>query len=167
MFPVALVTKFGSQHQLCIKALPVLGQKKRQGKSRYHRNVRHWIPDDLIKLLNLPLITRHWSGKKKPININNLGGTVSGTNGTPSLGQAGPCPGTNWDRPWNKPGRFLFTSTVKSPFCPVCPWDGWGFVPGTIVPQGPSENVYAFSVYWFFPPPNWVKASASASCMRV
>ena len=76
----------------------------------------------------------------EPININILGGTVSGTNrnrpwdkwdlslgqtGTPSLGQT---------------GLSLFNSTVKSPFCPVCPWDGWGFVPGTIVPQGPAEK---------------------------
>ena len=29
---------------------------------------------------------------------------------------------------------------VTSPFCPVCPWDGWGFIPGTIVPQGLSEK---------------------------
>ena len=35
----------------------------------------------------------------------------------PSLGQIG-------TRPWDKPAIFLFNSTVKSPFCPVCPWDG-------------------------------------------
>ena len=42
--------------------------------------------------------------------------------------------GTNATPPWNKSGN-LFNSTVKSPFCPVCRWDGLGFVPGTIVPQ--------------------------------
>ena len=50
----------------------------------------------------------------------------------PSLGQTGPVCGTTV--------HSLFSSTVKSPFCPVCPWDGWRFVPGTIVPQGPSEK---------------------------
>ena len=58
----------------------------------------------------------------------------------PSLGQMGPLPGTKWDPSLGQTGLSLFNSTVKSPFCPVCPWDGWGFVPGTIVPQGPSEK---------------------------
>ena len=57
-----------------------------------------------------------------------------------SLGQTGPLPGTNWDPSLGQTGLFLLNSTVKPPFCPVCPWDGWGFVPGTIAPQGPSEN---------------------------
>ena len=50
--------------------------------------------------------------------------------------------GTNRNRPWDKwdpspgqtgtpsqgqTGRFLFNSTVKSPFCPVCPWDGCSY----------------------------------------
>ena len=38
----------------------------------------------------------HCSGKQKPININILGGTVSGTNWNRSLGQLG-------TRPWVKP----------------------------------------------------------------
>ena len=58
----------------------------------------------------------------------------------PSLGQMGPLPGTKWDPSLGQTGLSLLNSTVKSPFCPVCPWDGWGFVPGTIVPQGPSEK---------------------------
>ena len=33
---------------------------------------------------------------------------------------------------------FLFNSTVESPFCLVCPWDGSQFVRGTIVLQGLS-----------------------------
>ena len=77
-------------------------------------------------------ITSGESGKKKTININILGGTVLGTDS---------------NRPWDKrdlslgqTGRFLFNSTVKSLFCPVCPWDVWGFVPGTIVPPRPSKK---------------------------
>ena len=57
-----------------------------------------------------------------------------------SLGQTGPFPETNWDPSLTQTGLFLFNSTVKSRFCSVCPWDGWGFVPGTIAPQGPSEE---------------------------
>ena len=52
----------------------------------------------------------------------------------------GPLPGTKWDPSLGQTGLSLFNSTVKSLFCPVCPWDGWRFVPGTIVPQGPSEK---------------------------
>ena len=58
-------------------------------------------------------------------------------------GQTGTVPGTNGTRPRDKPGqtsRFLLNSTIRSPFCPVCLWDGWGVVPCTIVPQGPSEK---------------------------
>ena len=58
----------------------------------------------------------------------------------PSLGQMGPLPGTKWDPSLGQTGLSLLNSTVKSPFCPVCPWDRWGFIPGTIVPQGPSEK---------------------------
>ena len=72
----------------------------------------------------------------------------------PSLGQTGPLPGTNWDLSLGQAGFFLFKSTVKSPFCPVCPWDGWGFVPGTIVPQGPSEKcLCVFCLLVIFGPP--------------
>ena len=78
--------------------------------------------------------------RKKQININIFGGTVSGTNGTCPRDKMGPVPGTKWDPSLGQTGLSLFNSTVKSPFCPVCPWDGWGFVPGTIVPQGPSEK---------------------------
>ena len=72
----------------------------------------------------------------------------------PSLGQMGPLPGTKWDPSLGQTGLSLFNSTVKSPFCPVCPWDGWGFVPGTIVPQGPSEKclcVFCLLVVFFAP----------------
>ena len=82
--------------------------------------------------------------RKKPININIFGGTVSGTNRNR--------PWDKWDPSLGQTGLSLFNSTVKSPFCPDCPWDGWGFVPGTIVPQGPSEKCLCVSVYWFFAP---------------
>ena len=65
----------------------------------------------------------------------------------------GPLPGTNRDPSQAQTGRCLFTSTVKSPFCPVCPWDGWGFVPGTIAPEGPSEKMFMCSLFiGFFAP---------------
>ena len=71
----------------------------------------------------------------------------------PSPGQTGPLPGTNWDPSLGQTGLFLFDSTVKPPFCPVCPWDGWGFVPGTIVPQGRSEKcLCVFCLLVFFAP---------------
>ena len=71
----------------------------------------------------------------------------------PSLGQMGPLPGTKWDPSLGQTGLSLFISTVKSLFCPVCPWDGWGFVPGTIVPQGPSEKcLCVFCLLVFFAP---------------
>ena len=83
----------------------------------------------------------------------------------PFLGQMGPLPGTKWDPSLGQTGLSRFSSTVKSPCCPVCPWDGWGFVPGTIVPQGPSEKCLCVfcllffllpSVLWPLPHPNWV-----------
>ena len=79
-------------------------------------------------------------GKNKPININILDGTMSGTNGTPSLGQREPISGTNWDPSLGQTGRFLFTSTVKL---------------GRLSRKGCQKNVYVFSVYcfFFFPPP--------------
>ena len=71
----------------------------------------------------------------------------------PSLGQMGPRSGTKWDPSLGQTGLSLFNFTVKSPFCPVCPWDGWGFVPGTIVPQGPSEKcLCAFCLLVFSAP---------------
>ena len=81
-------------------------------------------------------------------------------------GQAGPrpwdkrdpIPGTNWDPSLGQTDRFLCTSTVKLPFCPVCPWDRWGFVPGTIVPQGPSEKYLCVFCLLVFSAPNWQDA---------
>ena len=87
--------------------------------------------------------------RKKPININILGGTVSGTNANRPWDKRDPPPGQIGTRPWDK-RLFLFNSTVKSPFCPVYPWGGWGFVAGTIVPQGRSEKCLCVSVYWLF-----------------
>ena len=65
----------------------------------------------------------------------------------------GPLPGTKWDPSLGQTGLSLLSSTVKSPFCPVCPWDGWGFVPGTIAPQGPPEKcLCVFCLLVFFAP---------------
>ena len=100
-----------------------------------------------------PVLSRFARARKKPININIFGGTVSGTNRNRPWDKWEPPPGKKWDPSLGQTGLSLFNSTVKSPFCPVCPCDGWGFVPGTIVPQGPSENVYVFYVYWFFVAP--------------
>ena len=52
-------------------------------------------------------------------------------------------------------GRFLFNSTVKSPFCPVCPWDGGGSSLGRLSRKGRQKNVYVhvFYVYLFFSSP--------------
>ena len=65
----------------------------------------------------------------------------------PSLGQMEPVPETNHVPSLGQTGHFLL-NLVKSPFCPVCPWDGLGLNPGTIVRQGPSEKCYVF----FFQP---------------
>ena len=60
-------------------------------------------------------------GKETPIDINILGGR---TNRNRPWDRLGPVLGTNWDMSLGQTGRFLFNSTVESPFCRVCPWDG-------------------------------------------
>ena len=67
----------------------------------------------------------------------------------PSLGQTGPLPGTNWDPSVGQTGLFPFNSTVKSAFCPVCPWTGRGLSLERLSQKGRQKNVYVFSVYWF------------------
>ena len=72
--------------------------------------------------------------------------------------------GANWGIPENKEHKseqigvtpFCRGSEVKSPFCPVYPWDGWGFVPETVVLQGPSEKclcVFFLRFLGYFRPP--------------
>ena len=100
------------------------------------------------------------SGQKKKTNKHKHFGR-DGVQDEPSLGQTGPFPGTNWDPSLGQTGLFLFNSTVKSPFCPVCPWDGWGFVPGTIVPQGPSEKCLCVFCLLVFFAPNYSVSEAS------
>ena len=106
------------------------------GTSRDQKELMQKTLSDFWSLLSEP----DFRARKKPININIFGGTVSGTNRNRPWDKWDPSPGQNGTRPLGQTGLSLFNSTVKSPFCPVCPWDGWGFVPGTIVPQGPFEN---------------------------
>ena len=74
----------------------------------------------------------HWkSGKKKSNKHKHFRRDGVRDKQEPSLGQMGPLPGTKRDPSLGQTGLSLFNSTVKSPFCSVCPWDGWGFVPGT------------------------------------
>ena len=65
-------------------------------------------------------------------------GTFPGTNRDPSLGQTGT--------------RSLLNSTVKSPFCPGCSWDGSRFVLGRLSRKGRQKNVCVFAVSLFFSP---------------
>ena len=80
---------------------------------------------------------------------------MSGTNRSSPWDKPGPVPGTDRAPSLGQTGRFLFNSTVKSPVCPVCPWDGSRFVPGTIVLQGASEKclcVLCLLFFFFFRP---------------
>ena len=92
----------------------------------------------------------HSSGKKKTNKHKHFGRDGVRDKHEPSLGQTRPLPGTNWE-PSGQTGRFQFNSTVKSPFCPVCPWDRWGFVPETIVPQRPPDKVFSLNCFFFRP----------------
>ena len=98
-----------------------------------------------------PFLENHpFSGKKKTNKHKHFRRDGLRDKQEPSLGQMGPLPGTKWDPSLGQAGLSLFNSTGKSPFCPVCPWDRWGFVPGTIVPQGPLEKclcVFCLLVY--------------------
>ena len=80
--------------------------------------------------------------EEKPININILTVTVSGTNRNRPWDNPGSVPGTT--------GRCLFNSTVKMPFCPVVPGTGPGLSLGRLSGKGRQENAYVFSVYCFF-----------------
>ena len=63
------------------------------------------------------------SGKKKTNKHKHFGRDGVRDKQEPSLGQMGPLPGTKWDPSLGQTGLSLLNSTVKSPFCPVCPWD--------------------------------------------
>ena len=108
------------------------------------------IASDLASPIWEPNRWRSYSGKKtnkhKPFRRDGVRDKQE-----PSLGQMGPLPGTKCDPSLGQTGLSLFNFTVKSPFCPVCPWDGW-FVPGTIVPQGPSEKCLCYMFIGFLLP---------------
>ena len=93
----------------------------------------------LISLRDGPRQASIWA-RKKTIDINILGRTVSGTHGNLPWTNGTIVPGANRDLSQGQTGSFVFDSTAKSPFCPVCSWDGSRFVPGTIVPQEQSEK---------------------------
>ena len=82
------------------------------------------------------ICTRTNRARKKTSKHKHFGRDGGRDKQEPSPGQMGPLPGTKRDPSLGQTGLSLFNSTVTSPFCP----DGWGFVPGTIVPRGPSEN---------------------------
>ena len=109
--------------------------------------------DSQIRANRLILTNRFSRARKKLININIFGGTVSGTNRNRPWDKWDPSPGQTGTPSQGQTGRFLLNSTVKSPFCPVCPWDGWGFVPGTIAPEALSEKcLCVFLFIGFFAP---------------
>ena len=75
------------------------------------------------------------TGQKKPININILGGTVSGTNRNLPWDKQDPFLGQTGTHARDKLAVFfLFSSTA--PFCPVCPWDRWGLSLGRLSRKG-------------------------------
>ena len=82
------------------------------------------------------------SGKRIPMNINILGGTVSGTQ-EPSLGQTGPVSGTNGAHPWDKP-RWSLRQTGRSLFN----YSKLG-ISSHLSREGRQKNIIVFCVYWF------------------
>ena len=126
--------------------------------ARVSKPVRQRVDLHLRSQVDLHLILqcswlRNVSGKKKTNKHKHFGRDGVRDRQEPSLGQTGPLPGTNWDLSLGQTGLFLFNSTVKSPFCPVCPWTGGGSSLGQLSHKGRHKSVYVFSVYWFFRPP--------------
>ena len=71
----------------------------------------------------------------------------------PTLSGYSPLSGRNWDPSLGQTGRSLLNSTVKSPFCPVCPWDGWGVRSRDDCPARASEKMLmCFLFIVFFRP---------------
>ena len=103
--------------------------------------------------------------RKKPINIIFLRGTVSRTSRNRPWDKRDPSPGQTGTRPWDKPVFFLFSSTVKSPFCPIC-GTGGGSSLGRLSRKGRQKNVYVFSVYSFFRPQKTLAQPRADSCIK-
>ena len=110
---------------------------------------------------------RIWTGLELfEININILGGTVSGTNTNRPWDKRDPSPGQIADPSLGQTGLSLFNSTVNiAIFVPFVPGTGGGSVPGTIVPQGRSEKcLCVFCLLVLFGPNLWKQTFAGIGC---
>ena len=67
-----------------------------------------------------------------------------GQTGTPPWDKVGPVPETNWPFSVEFHNKIAILSRLSL--------DGWGFVPRTIVPQGPSEKCLCVFCFFFFAP---------------
>ena len=88
--------------------------------------------------------------RKKPININIFGRTVSGTNRNRPWDKWDPSPGQNGTRPWDKPAFLCLIPQSNRHFVPFVPGTGGGSSLGRLSHKGRQKNVCVFSVYWFF-----------------
>ena len=59
-----------------------------------------------------------------------------------------PRPGKTRDRLWDKPA-ILCIITVKWPFCPICPWDGWGASVGRLSREGRQKKSWCVLCSFF------------------
>ena len=90
--------------------------------------------------------------RKKPININTLGGTVSGTNRNHPWDKRDPSPGQTGTRPWDKPAVLCLITQENRHFVPFVPGTGGGLSPGRLSRKGRQKNVYVFLFIGFFSP---------------
>ena len=118
-----------------------MGRDRRCQDAHPHMNQTHcalkWIqincPD--------PVLSPKKGSAKTPINIDILGGTVSGTNGTPHWDTLEPVPATN------RPFSVQFRSV------PCVPGTGGCSSLRRLSHKGRQKSVYVFFVYFFFRPP--------------
>ena len=84
------------------------------------------------------------------VNINILGGTVSGTNRNHPWDKLGPSPGQIGTRPWDKPVFSSIIPQYDRHFFPFVPGTGGGSSLGRLSHKGRQKNAYVFSFYCFF-----------------